>query len=370
MNFLISKKTFFDSLSHFQSVVEKRNTIPILSNIKLTTDNNFLKISATDLSIQLSEKIEAKINTEGQVTVPSQMLFDIIRKAPEKSEIEVRENNQTGKIFLFFNSTKFSLPYLPAADYPEIDVEESLCEFVIEGAKLKFLVDNCKFSMGTDESRPYLNGVYMHASDNNSEIITVATDGHRLSKCFIKVETHMPNFKGVIIPKKAVNEVSKLLDHNDSAIKIKVSKNKILFDVGKISLISKLVNANFPDYESVIPKNNNLEVVCDTNSFSETIDRVSTISAEKFRTVKLEIEANKCTVSSFGEEKSAGTEKIDVAYDGKIININFNARYLLEVLSIIKSEKIKINFAEGTAPTVLQGVSEKNSVYLIMQMRA
>ncbi len=368
MNFKISKTLFFGSLNHFQSVVEKRNTIPILSNIKISATSTSIRLTATDLSIQLSEEISAEIITEGEVTIPSQMIFDIIRKVPDKSQIEIKENQEVGKVFIFFNSSKFSLPYLPASDYPEIENEQLLQSFKVDSSKLKFLLNDCRFSMGVDESRPYLNGVYLHSSEN--EIITVATDGHRLSKCSVKKENNLDLSEGIIIPKKTVNEISKLLDEADNDVLVEISRTKIQFSVGAIVLISKLVNANFPDYETVIPKNNNLIVKCNTKSFSETIDRVSTISSEKFRTVKLSIQNNKCTVSSFGEEKSAATEIIDVSYDDKTIDINFNARYILEVLSIIKSENIKICFAQGTAPTVLKGESEENSLYLIMQMRA
>ena len=369
MNFKISRSLLFQSLTHFQSVVEKRNTIPILSNIKISARKNLIRLIATDLSIQLSEEIVAEVTNEGEVTLPSQMIFDIIRKVPENTQIEVKKNDNDGKVFIFFNSSKFSLPYLPATDYPEIESEQSLHTFKIGSEKLRYLINDCKFSMGVDESRPYLNGVYMHSNEN--EIITVATDGHRLSKCSVKNESDNNGFDGVIIPKKTVNEIAKLLDEVDKNVVVEISRTKVQFTINNIQLISKLVNANFPDYETVIPGNNNLIVKCHTKAFAETIDRVSTISSEKFRTVKLQIQNNKCTVSSFGEEKSAGTEEIDVIYDGKNININFNARYLLEVLSIITSEKIKICFADNTAPTVLEGDTEdNNSLYLIMQMRA
>lgn len=368
MNFFITKKLLYDSLSHFQSVVEKRNTIPILSNIKIKSKKNEIIITATDLSIQLSEVIQANVIKDGEVTIPSQLFFDIVKKIPESKEIEIKESSESGKVFILFGDSRFSLPYLPTSDFPEIENENFENEFILSSSKFKYLIDDCKFSMGLDESRQYLNGVYFHCS--GEKIISVATDGHRLSKCQIENDIQIKSFEGIIIPKKTVNEISKILEEFDSELSICISKTKIAFTVGKVSLISKLVNANFPDYESVIPKSNNLIMTCDAGLFSDTIDRVSTISNEKFRTVKLEISNDICVVSSFGEEKSAGTEQIIVNYKGPKIIINFNARYILEVLSIFKNEKISISFAEDTAPTILQSNSNGSSLYLIMQMRA
>lgn len=368
MHFFVDKKSFYESLNHFQSIVEKRNTIPILANIKISAKDNNVEITATDLSIQLSEKINAKISEDGELTLPSQILFDIIKKIPDRNSIEIKSNKDTGKVFILFGKSKFSLSSLPANDFPEIDSENLAIKMMLSSDDLKYLLDECKFSMGSDESRQYLNGIYFHKEDK--KVITVATDGHRLSKCEIYIDESIPDFDGIIIPKKTVNEISKLLEDKEDSINIELSKTKIKFDFGNLNLISKLVNSNFPDYVSVIPKANNLEMQCDSNCFYETIDRVSTISNEKFRTVKLEISENTCTVSSFGEENSIGTEQISVRYEGTKININFNARYIMDVLSILKNQDLSISFAEDTAPTIIRSKSKPNSLYLIMQMRA
>ncbi len=368
MDLVVSRKKLYESLGHFQSVVEKRNTIPILSNVKFKSYNSFLKITATDLGLEISESIEALIKREGELTLPSQLLFDIIRKAPENSEIQVKEDASLGQVFVFFGESKFSLPYLMTSDFPEMEEEEFDNNITINSEKLRYLLNDCKFSMGIDESRQYLNGIYFHQNEN--KLVTVATDGHRLSRCQINSDEIIKNFEGIIIPKKTVYEVSKLLEDLDTNVEISFSKTKIKFNFKNIKLISKLLNANFPDYESVIPKNNDLEMKVDSSSFSETIDRVSTISLEKFRTVKLEISNNLCVVSSFGQEKSAGTEQIKVNYSGPNININFNAKYILDVLSILKSEEITLTFSENTSPTILRSQKKNNSLYLIMQMRS
>ncbi len=368
MDLSVSKKIFFKSLSHFQSVVEKRNTIPILSNLKLKAYNGSLEVTATDLALEISEKILAEIKSEGELTIPSQLLFDIVRKAPDDSRIDLREESESGQVFIFFNNSKFSLPFLPTSDFPEMEEENLNQSISLDSKKLSYLLNDTKFSMGVDESRQYLNGIYFHHNENR--LITVATDGHRLSKCQVTCQQTINNFEGIIIPKKTVFEITKLLENISENIKVSFSKTKIKLSIKNLVLTSKLLNANFPDYESVIPKKNELIMKTDSGSFAETIDRVSTVSAEKFRTVKLEISEDLCIVSSFGHEKSAGTEQIKVKYSGPKININFNAKYILDVLSILKSGEISLSFSEKTAPTILESIANPNSLYLIMQMRA
>ena len=368
MDLIVSKKNLYQSLGHFQSVVEKRNTIPILSNVKLKGFNDRLEITATDLALEISESIGADIKLNGELTLPSQLLFDIIRKAPDNSQVQITQDSDSGQVFIFFGDSKFSLPYLMTSDFPEMEQENLNNQLIIESDKLRYLFNDCKFSMGIDESRQYLNGIYLH--QNEDQLVTVATDGHRLSRCQIKQNGEFKNFEGIIIPKKTVNEITKLLEDLNTKVELHFSKTKIKIIFENIKLTSKLLNANFPDYESVIPKNNNLFMKVDSSSFAETIDRVSTISLEKFRTVKLDISNDLCVVSSFGQEKSAGTEQIKVAYNGPNININFNARYILDVLNILKSGEIVLTFSENTSPTILKSQKKVDSLYLIMQMRS
>lgn len=368
MDFSVSKKKLFSSLGHFQSVIEKRNTIPILSNIKIEATEDNIKITATDLALEISERIVGKVNTPGELTVPSQLLFDIVRKAPENSEIEIREEKESGQVFIFFGDSKFSLGYLSTADFPEMEDENLDNKLILNSKKLFYLINDCKFSMGIDESRQYLNGIYLH--QNNQNLIAVATDGHRLSRCQINRNDEFQDFEGIIIPKKTVFEISKLLEDLDEDIQLHFSKTKIRLVFSNIIVTSKLLNANFPDYESVIPKDNKLIMTTDCKAFAETIDRVSTVSIEKFRTVKLDISNGLCIVSSFGQEKSAGTEQIKVEYIGPNININFNAKYILDVLNLFKTGNVSIVFSENTAPTILKSANNKDSIYLIMQMRS
>ena len=248
-----------------------------------------------------------------------------------------------------------------------MDSDNLDADITLKSSDLKMLINNSKFCMGLDESRQYLNGIFLHT--NGEFILAVATDGHRLSKCSVSGKLDK-RFDGIIIPKKSVFEISKLLEDYNENVRISFSKTRIKLTFGNVQFVSKLINASFPDYESVIPKDNNQTMTVDCKSFSETIDRVSTISDDKLRTVKFQILNGSCTVSSFGNDKSIGTETLNVDYNGSQISINFNARYILDVLGIIKSGKVKFHFSEKTAPTIIESDSFKNNVFLIMQMRA
>ena len=197
----------------------------------------------------------------------------------------------------------------------------------------------------------------------------MATDGHRLAKCSL-TKDFTGNFDGIIVPKKTVFEVSKILEEYEDKVILNFSKTRLKILLGKVKIITKLINSSFPDYESVIPTTNDQIMIVDCKSFSESIDRVSTISSEKFRTVKFDVSKDICVVSSFGSEKSIGTEKVKVDYNGPQFSINFNSRYVLDVLNIIKEGNVKFYFSKNTSPTILEGPSLKNTLFLIMQMRA
>ncbi len=368
MEFVIEKKKLLDCLNHFQSVVEKRNTIPILSNIKITADDEkSLTFTATDLALELSEKVAADVKRRGGFTVTSQLLFDLIRKAPERCNITITYDEELKNVLILFNKSKFNFPTMHIDDFPVMDNKNLDEKINLDSKELKHLIDNCKFCMGVDESRQYLNGIYFHKS--NESVSTVATDGHRLSKCNLEKKINV-DFQGIIIPKKSVFEISKILDEVNETVSLSFSKTRMKIEIGNLTLITKLINSTFPDYESVIPQVEDQIMLVDCKKFSETIDRVSTISNEKFRTVKFKINDNLCVVSSSGSDKSTGTESVEVDYKGPEININFNSRYILDVLSLIKDGKVSFNFSKNTSPTVLKSDSFKNVLFLIMQMRA
>ena len=324
-------------------------------------------MTATDLALEISEKLKVKLIKPGGITIPSQLFYELVRKAPDGCNITVSYEESTNNAIILFNNSKFNFPTMPIDDFPVMDNKELDKQIDMNTKSLSHLINNCKFCMGLDESRQYLNGIFFHVT--NGQISTVATDGHRLAKCTSRNKVDN-EFDGIIIPKKSVYEISKILDEIDGNVSLYFSKNRLKIVIDKIVIITKLINSSFPDYESVIPKEEEQIVLVDCQKFSETIDRVATISNEKFRTVKFQIKEDLCIVSSSGSDKSSGTESIKVQYNGPEININFNSRYILDVLSLIKEGMVSFNFSRNTSPTVLTSESFKDALFLIMQMRA
>ena len=299
MKFTVEKSSLFKSLSHVQSIVEKKNTLPILSNILIEAQNNSLILSATDMDISITEKISCNVIDEGSTTVTAHTLYDIIRKLPESSEIEIISND--GKIMsLRAGKSKFSLSCLLKDDFPIIEIGDLENEISIESLKLFKLIDKTRFAVSNEETRYFLNGIYFHKIENNNNIYLslVATDGHRLAKFDCTYSDTLKDIPGVIIPKKTVNELYKLLSDFDGLVKINLSSNKIVFFVGESILISKLIDGNFPDYKRVIPKENKNTLKVDRQSFSLAVDRVSTITTEKLPIIKFKIMKNIVNLSS------------------------------------------------------------------------
>ncbi len=367
MQFIVKRDILLKSLNFVQGVVEKKNTLPILSNVLLQLKDNKLLIVATDLDIVFHDEIEdIKIQKEGSTTTSAAILYDILRKISPNSEINFNLKTEN-KLSLNSDNSDFNLLCLPIGNFPTFADEFEGSEFEINKNNFLKLLNKTKIAISNDDTRHYLNGIYLHLSKNL--VSTVATDGHRLSKSSL-TKDFSGDFDGIIIPKKTVLEISKILEEFEGKISLNFSKTRLKIILGHIKIITKLINSSFPDYESVIPTANDQIMEVDCKSFSESIDRVSTISNEKFRTVKFDVSNNVCVVSSFGTEKSIGTENVKVGYSGPAFSINFNSRYVLDVLNIIKEGKVKFFFSKDTAPTILETPSIKNSLFLIMQMRA
>ena len=370
MKFTVEKSSLFKSLSHVQSIVEKKNTLPILSNILIEAQNNSLVLSATDMDISITEKINCNVIEEGSTTVTAHTLYDIIRKLPESSEIEIISND--GKIMsLRAGKSKFSLSCLLKDDFPIIEIGDLENEISIDSLKLFKLIDKTRFAVSNEETRYFLNGIYFHKIENNNDIYLsfVATDGHRLAKFDCAYNNTLKNIPGVIIPKKTVNELHKLLSDFDGLVKINLSSNKIVFFVGESILISKLIDGNFPDYKRVIPKENKNTLKVDRNSFSLAVDRVSTITTDKLPVIKLKIMNNMVNLTSVNNENGTATEDINVNYSGEEMEIGFNSKYILEMINNLEDETIILDFKDSASPVIAKEESNPDLIYVLMPMR-
>jgi DNA polymerase-3 subunit beta len=370
MKFTVDKNILFKSLSHVQSIVEKKNTLPILSNILLEVKDNSLVLSATDMDISITEKLNCNVIEIGSTTVSAQTLYDIIRKLPDSCEIEIISND--GKIMtLRAGKSKFSLGCLSKEDFPLIEIDNLENEINIDSDMLLTLIDKTRFAISNEETRYFLNGIYFHKKEHNEKNILsiVATDGHRLAKFDYEFKDNLNELPGVIIPKKTINELFKLLGDYEGSVRINLNSNKIVFFIGETILISKLIDGNFPDYKRVIPTDNNNILKINRHSLSLAVDRVSTIINDKSPIIKFKLLKNLMNMSSANNENGTATEDIVTDYKGDEIEIGFNSKYILEMINNLEDQDILLNFKDSSSPVTAVEDSKPGLIYVLMPMR-
>ncbi len=370
MKISIEKNTIFKSLSHVQSIVEKRNTIQVLANILIEAKDNSLTLSATDMDISITETINCNVIDPGAVTVSAHTLYDIIRKIPDENQIEFISND--GKKFsIRSGKSKFSLSCLPKEDFPIIEIDKLSSEISINASTLLNLIDKTKFAISNEETRYFLNGIYFHKKkvDNKDFLSLVATDGHRLAKIDYLYDKGLNDIPGVIIPKKTINELSKLLSEQNDLVTINLDPNKIIFYINNTILISKVIDGSFPDYQRVIPKNNNNILKVDRNLFCEAVDRVSTIATDNTPAIKFKLLKNVMNMNSISAESGSGTEDIITKYEGEEIEVGFNSKYILEMVNQLTDEEISLEFNDSSSPVIAIESSSPDLIYVLMPMR-
>lgn len=369
MRVTIERSTFLKALNHVQSVVERRNTIPILSNVLVHAGKGVVKLTATDLDIEIIEIVTADVAREGAATVPAHMLYDIVRKLPDGAQLELEQSGDKGRVAIHAGKSKFSLQALPPEDFPDLASGETGNAFSLAVNDLKLLIDKTRFAISTEETRYYLNGIYFHEVASGPFLRAVATDGHRLAQAQIARPTGSENMPGIIVPRKTVLELAKLLESDDGDVKVSLSASKIRFEVGKLTLTSKLIDGTFPDYERVIPKNNDKILVADRKTFSDAVDRVSTISLEKSRAVKLSVAEGRLSLAVNNPDSGSAEEEIAAEYTSEPMEIGFNSRYLLDVAGQIGAETIRFELQDAGSPTVILDPKDAQSLYVLMPMR-
>ncbi len=370
MKFKINRSIFFKTLSHLQGIVDKKNSLPILSNILIEANNGNLILSSTDMDISIIEKMGCDVLENGATTINSQILYDIVRKIDENSEIEIISNN--GKLLtLRADGSRFSLACLPKEDYPIIDQKNSGTNLKINSQILFKLIEKTKFAMSNEETRYFLNGLYFNITqENGKNIVTlVGTDGHRLAKFSHTIEDKIDNISGVIIPKKTIYELSKLLSDIDEIIEVYISTNKIIFNIGNIIFISKLIDGSFPDYKRVIPNDNHNVLNINREQLLSAVDRVSTIANEKSPVIKFKLLSNILNLNTVNNESSTASEDLKINYNGDEIEIGFNSKYIMDIVNNLEDEEITIKLKSNTSPIIALENSNTNLVYVLMPMR-
>ena len=370
MKFKISRSIFFKTLSHLQGIVDKKNSLPILANILIEARDNKLILSSTDMDISIIEKISCSVTEEGATTINSQILYDIVRKIDDNSEIEIISNN--GKLLtLRSEGSRFSLACLPREDYPMIDKDNSGIDIILKSKILFKLIDKTKFAISNEETRYFLNGLYFNVknSNGNNLITLVGTDGHRLATNSSLLDSKFEEIPGVIIPRKTINELYKLLSENDQIIEIDITQNKINFYFKSIILSSKLIDGNFPDYQRVIPKENNNLLEINRSDLLNAVDRVGTVANEKSPVIKLKLLENIINLSTINNDNSTATEDIKCSYNGDDIEIGFNSRYIMDIINNLENENILIKFKDSSSPIIVVENTNPDLIYVLMPMR-
>jgi DNA polymerase-3 subunit beta len=371
MKVAVERAVLLKALGHVQSVVEKRGTIPILSNIRFEATNGMLEMTATDMDVALVESVPANVSKPGATTIPAHTFYEIVRKLPEGAEIVLEEKPEEHKVIIKAGHSRFSLSTLPVDDFPAMAEGDLAHSFVLTGSECCALVEKTRFAMSTEETRYYLNGVYLHAAESNgtSVLRAVATDGHRLARLEVALPSGAAGMPGVIIPRKTIGELSKLIEEGTEEVKISLSDTKIRFVCGKATLVSKLIDGTFPDYERVIPANNDKILEVSTDAFSRAVDRVSVISADKARGIKLAVAPGKLTFSASSTEHGTAQEELEVTYGSDLIEIGFNARYLLDIMGQIEGDTAQYVLSDSSAPALVRDPLDVGALYVIMPMR-
>jgi DNA polymerase-3 subunit beta len=351
-------------------VVERRNTIPILSNVLLRAENGKLSLSATDMDLEIIESVPAEIAQPGATTAPAHTLYDIVRKLQDGSNVEF-ETSDSGVLAVRGGRSNFRLGCLPTDDFPQMAGSAMPVSFALGAADLRTLIDRARFAISTEETRYYLNGIYLHAAKSGEVPVlrAVATDGHRLARVEMPLPDGAADMPGVIVPRKTVAEVRKLLDDVTGQIQISLSDTKLRFAFDHVVLTSKLIDGTFPDYERVIPSGNDKVLEVNPREFAAAVDRVATIATEKTRAVKLSIDRGAMTVSANSPESGSATEELEIVYTANPLEIGFNSRYLLDITQQIEGDGCRLTIADAASPTIIRDTSDGSALYVLMPMR-
>lgn len=370
MKFTLERNSLLNLIGHAQGIVEKRNTIPVLANVLIRAEGDTISMTATDMEIEMNETISATVAQPGAVTAPAHTLYEIARKLPEGAQVELHSANPN-QLTLSSGRSHFKLGCLPVEDFPKMPEGDLRHCFTLASSDLRDLIDRTRFAISNADVRYYLNGIYMHTSEQggNTTLRAVATDGHRLARVEKPSPKGAETMPGVIVPRKTVGEARKLLEESQGDINIALSESKIRFAFNNMLLTSKLIDGTFPEYERAIPANNDKVLDVDTVALTAAADRVATISSDKMRTIKLSLSPGHLVLSANSPEAGSATEEIEVAYEGAMLEVGFNARYLLDVLQQIRGSRTNFNLGDSSAAAIVKDPEDASVLYVLMPLR-
>jgi len=370
MEFTINRDIFLKSLSNAYGIIEKKSTLPILSNVLIETKGSKIRITATDLDIIFFEEIPLqKVQKEGSTTTSANVLYDILRKLETNSNVEISLES-SNKLKLISSSSKFNLLCLTPDNFPLSDEDIKQKSFEVTSQKFLKLLNKTKISISNDETRHYLNGIYLHKThiENQFFLTGVATDSHRLSSSSLEIDQNI-EFESIILPKKTIFQLISLLEQNTANIKISNNKSKIKFMIGNTVLISKVIDGRFPDYSKVVPKDNNKVLQVELDKFKNSIERVITVSSDRKEGLKMNISKDSLQLSVSSPNSGDGAEAIKANFNSEDMNISFNNRYLIDIASQIENNSIVMNLKDAGSPVLIKDLSDTKSFHVVMPMK-
>lgn len=371
MKLTIERAALMKALGHVQSAVERRNTIPILSNVLLSAERDRLTFSATDLDMEIIDEALAQVDQPGQITAPAHTLYEIVRKLPEGADVSLSFTGEDPRLTVAAGRSRFNLPVLPAGDFPVMSSDGLSAPIGVDVGDLIRLIDKTRFAISTEETRYYLNGLYLHVVNEGgvAKLRAVATDGHRLALAEMAAPEGSAGTPGVIVPRKTISEARRLLEDAGESVDLQVSAQKIRLDFSGAALTSKVIDGNFPDYSRVIPKGNDRVMMVDNKLFAQAVDRVATISAEKSRSVRMAIEPGRVILTVRNMEAGQAVEEVEVDYSGEAFELSFNARYLLDVTDQIGGSQAEFRFGGPNDPALVLDPTDGDVQYVLMPLR-
>ncbi|HEY3890289.1 MAG TPA: DNA polymerase III subunit beta [Caulobacteraceae bacterium] len=378
MKLTIERAALLKALGHVQSVVERRNTIPILSNVLLSAGRGEVAFSATDLDMEVVDVAPAQVAETGQITASAHTLHEIVRELPEGADVALSHSREDPRLAIQAGRARFNLPALPAGDFPAMSPEPPSPPVAIPTGDLVRLIDKTRFSMSTEETRYYLNGLYLHlvVEDGVEKLRAVATDGHRLALADMPAPEGLSGAPGVIIPRKTITEARRLMDDAGESVTVAVSAQRVRFGFDHATMTSKVIDGAFPQYERVIPRDNRLVMTADNALFAAAVRRVAIISTDHVRAVYLTLEPGRLTLNVRNMDAGQAVEELEVDYQGDRLEIGFNARYMLDVAAQIDGDTIEFRFDEhsggpaGPNPALVLDPADIGVRYVLVPLRA
>ena len=366
MKFVISREALIKPLQLVAGVVERRQTLPVLSNILLVAEGNQLSMTGTDLEVELVGRVELEEPAEaGSVTVPARKLMDICKSLPDSAIIELTLTGQ--KMVIKAGRSRFTLSTLPAAEFPNVEDSPEAFELTVSQSQVRHLIDQTGFSMAQQDVRYYLNGMLLEVQDNT--LRAVSTDGHRLATSITDVETNSSGQHQFIVPRKGILELARLLQGGDEEVRMVVGANHIRAHAGDFTFTSKLVDGKFPDYQRVIPQGGDKFMLGTRQELRQVFSRIAILSNEKYRGVRLSLTSGYLQVMANNPEQEEAEETVAVDYDGDSLEIGFNVNYLLDVLSIVNSEVVRFTLSDSNSSALVEGLDDGGSLFVVMPMR-